>query len=861
MAKEYEIRFMIAAALAGGFKGAFSSASDTMGKLQQRLSGFEKNSATLGAFQKLQERVGQTSEKLVTAREKVRVLSEEMRSTGTPTAAMRKAFTAANVEANKLQERLTGQRVELGKLRTSLSQAGVSTKDFAAEQSRLAAQAQRVQAAQERLQRSQGALAATKKELSWSNIRGDFMASAGLAVAMGAPVKVAAGFEQGMARVAAVSGASEEEMKALAAQARQLGRDTQFKASEAAEGQELLARAGFNTNEILNTMPALLDMAAAEGMGLGQAAEIAGNVLRGFGLEADQSTRVADVLAKASSASSTSIAGIGESMKMVAPIAAGLKIPFEEVSAMIGVMGDAGIKGSEAGTALRASLIRLSKEPKQTEEALSKLGIAARDSRGNLRTMPSLMLALEERMKGMGRAEKLENLSKIFGTEASAGMLALMEAAKSGKLQKMTQDMNDAEGAAKGMADRMNATAQGAMRRLGSAVESLAIDVGDALLPAFTAGVERLASWTGALSKFAQAHPAVTKALVMGTSALAAYKIGVTAGRYAWLAAKLPFLHARVLIDKIRAATALSGRVSLWAALKTKALAAAQKAYNVVMRIGRGLLDVGRLVAYHAKQVIVAAATKAWTAAQWLWNAAMNANPIGAIIVGIAAMVAAGWWLYRNWDRVCSKVSAAWDGAYQLIIGGWERLKGFVAGIPAYISETLSGLADRIFEPFNTAFGWIEGGIKRIREAWSSFKAFFTGDGGASNDNVAAANALFSEIAVREAKAAVGKARGGIIRRPTFALLGERSRTEVVVPTERPTLGIPLWVAAGEMMGMDFGGSSSVSASEARTTYAPTFSITVHGGDDGVAAKFEAIVRRVIREDRERYERLNWGTT
>lgn len=851
MAKEYEIRFMIAAALAGGFKGAFSSASDTMGKLQQRLSGFEKNSATLGAFQKLQERVGQTSEKLVTAREKVRVLSEEMRSTGTPTAAMRKAFTAANVEANKLQERLTGQRVELGKLRTSLSQAGVSTKDFAAEQSRLAAQAQRVQAAQERLQRSQGALDATKKELSWSNIRGDFMASAGLAVAMGAPVKVAAGFEQGMARVAAVSGASEEEMKALTAQARQLGRDTQFKASEAAEGQELLARAGFSTNEILNTMPALLNMAAAEGMGLGQAAEIAGNVLRGFGLEADQSTRVADVLAKASSASSTSIAGIGESMKMVAPIAAGLKIPFEEVSAMIGVMGDAGIKGSEAGTALRASLIRLSKEPKQTEEALSKLGIAARDSRGNLRTMPSLMLALEERMKGMGEAEKLENLSKIFGTEASAGMLALMEAARSGKLQKMTQDMNDAEGAAKGMADRMNATAQGAMRRLGSAVESLAIDVGDALLPAFTAGVERLASWTGALSKFAQAHPAVTKALVMGTSALAAYKIGVTAGRYAWLAAKLPFLHARVLIDKIRAATALSGRVSLWAALKTKALAAAQKAYNVVMRIGRGLLDVGRLVAYHAKQVLIAAATKAWTAAQWLWNAAMNANPIGAIIVGIAAMVAAGWWLYRNWD-----------GAYQLIIGGWERLKGFVAGIPAYISETLSGLADRIFEPFKTAFGWIEGAIDRLKGAWSSFKAFFTGDGGTIEPEMAVKiNADAAAVNARFSRLAEGHARGGIIRRPTFALLGERSRTEVVVPTERPTLGIPLWVAAGEMMGMDFGGSSSVSTSEARTTYAPTFSITVHGGDDGVAAKFEAIVRRVIREDRERYERLNWGTT
>ncbi len=135
----------------------------------------------------------------------------------------------------------------------------------------------------------------------------------------GSSVTTAADFEQAMARVGAVSGATGEDFEKLSKQARDLGRDTQYSASQAAASQESLARAGFKTNEIINAMPGLLNMAAAEGMDLANAADIAASALRGFGMDASEMNRVADVLAKTSAASNTSIASLGESLKYVAP--------------------------------------------------------------------------------------------------------------------------------------------------------------------------------------------------------------------------------------------------------------------------------------------------------------------------------------------------------------------------------------------------------------------------------------------------------------------------------------------------------------------------------------------------------------
>ena len=820
MSSNYQLSFVIGAAIAGGFAGAFGKAGNALGELQKRASALSKTAGQVESYQKLQSVLSQSAEKLNAARGRVRELGTQMRIASEPSATLKRQFTAAHVEAHRLEAKLASQRKELGALGAKLGEAGVNTRNFAAEQARLASQSEKIARAQQRLQNSKGALQASKNRLSWDNMKGELMASASLGLALGAPIKVAADFEQAMARVGAVSGAEGENFELLQKQARDLGRDTQFTAMQAANSQEMLARAGFQTNEILAAMPGLLNMAAAEGMDLAQGADIAASTLRGFGLQADQMGRVADVLAKASSASNTSIAGLGESMKYVSTVAAGLNIPLEDTTAMLGIMGNAGIKGSQAGTALREALFRLSKEPAQVEAALKKLGVASRDAQGRLRTMPSLMKALGEKMKGMGEADQMKHLSNIFGTQASAGMLALMKAAETGKWEELNEELRNADGAAKKIADRMNETARGAMKRLDSATQNLIIDIGNVLLPTFTGGVETLAKFAGGLSELAQRFPVVTKVIVGSVAALAAYKVAFTAGSIAWTAAKLPFQHLRVAIDSVRAKMLLSGHTSIWAAAKTKLLAlaqgvwnkamslgrgllnvgrlvlyhgkqlaiavatkvwtaaqgvwnkamslgrgllnvgrlvlyhgkqlaiavatkvwtAAQGVWNKAMSLGRGLLNVGRLVLYHGKQLAIAVATKAWTAAQWLWNAAMNANPIGLIVAGIAGLIAAGYWLYQNWDSVCAGIVAAWNWLWNTIKSFWDWLSGLFSwdgltagfdGACALIASGWEGLKKSFVQPFAVAWDWLTSGWESakgiISGGWDAVKNSFLG--------------------------------------------------------------------------------------------------------------------------------------
>ena len=787
MSSNYQLSFVIGAAIAGGFAGAFGKAGNALGELQKRASALSKTAGQVESYQKLQSVLSQSAEKLNAARGRVRELGTQMRIASEPSATLKRQFTAAHVEAHRLEAKLASQRKELGALGAKLGEAGVNTRNFAAEQARLASQSEKIARAQQRLQNSKGALQASKNRLSWDNMKGELMASASLGLALGAPIKVAADFEQAMARVGAVSGAEGENFELLQKQARDLGRDTQFTAMQAANSQEMLARAGFQTNEILAAMPGLLNMAAAEGMDLAQGADIAASTLRGFGLQADQMGRVADVLAKASSASNTSIAGLGESMKYVSTVAAGLNIPLEDTTAMLGIMGNAGIKGSQAGTALREALFRLSKEPAQVEAALKKLGVASRDAQGRLRTMPSLMKALGEKMKGMGEADQMKHLSNIFGTQASAGMLALMKAAETGKWEELNEELRNADGAAKKIADRMNETARGAMKRLDSATQNLIIDIGNVLLPTFTGGVETLAKFAGGLSELAQRFPVVTKVIVGSVAALAAYKVAFTAGSIAWTAAKLPFQHLRVAIDSVRAKMLLSGHTSIWAAAKTKLLAlaqgvwnkamslgrgllnvgrlvlyhgkqlaiavatkawtAAQGAWNLAMSAGRGLLNVGRLVLYHGKQLAIAVATKVWTAAQWLWNAAMNANPIGLIVVGIAGLVAAGYWLYQNWDSVCAGIVAAWNWLWDTIKSFWDWLSGLFSwdgltagfdGACALIASGWEGLKKSLVQPFAVAWDWLTSGWESARgiisSGWDALKNGFSNVAGIAWD-------------------------------------------------------------------------------------------------------------------------------
>lgn len=302
------------------------------------------------------------------------------------------------------------------------------------------------------------------------------IAAIGIGKLFSEAVKTGMDFEAQMSRVKAISGATGEEFAKLKEQAKQLGADTAFSATEAAEGMENLASAGFSTSEIIAAMPGMLDLAASSGEDLASSADIAASTLRGFGLEANSAGHVADVLAKNAAATNAAVADTGEAMKYVAPVAKSMGIEFEETAAAIGIMADAGIKGSQAGTTLRGALSRIAKPTKAMQETMDSLGLSFYDSNGKMKSLADITEMLETKMSGLTDEQKNQALITLFGQESLSGMMALMDRG-SGEVRKLTDEYKNCDGSAKDMAKTMQDNLSGAVEEFGGSVESLGIEI------------------------------------------------------------------------------------------------------------------------------------------------------------------------------------------------------------------------------------------------------------------------------------------------------------------------------------------------------------------------------------------------
>lgn len=300
----------------------------------------------------------------------------------------------------------------------------------------------------------------------------------GTATALGgvatAAIKVGSDFEAQMSRVQAISGATGKELEELRSQAVQLGADTAFSASEAAQGMENLAAAGFETSEIMDAMPGLLDLAAASGEDLASSSDIAASTLRGFGLAASDAGHVADVLAENANRTNSSVAETGEAMKYIAPLARAAGISMEETAAAIGIMANAGIQGSQAGTTLRGALSRLSKPTDDMQQAMDELGIAFYDSEGKMLSLADQVGMLQSAMEGMTDEQKNNYLVTLYGQEALSGMLALINEGPD-SLASLTAAYEQCDGSAQAAAATMQDNLKGAVEELSGSAESLGI--------------------------------------------------------------------------------------------------------------------------------------------------------------------------------------------------------------------------------------------------------------------------------------------------------------------------------------------------------------------------------------------------
>ncbi|MBC2174733.1 phage tail tape measure protein [Listeria booriae] len=342
--------------------------------------------------------------------------------------------------------------------------------------------------------------------------------TAGVTLPFVGAVKTTAEFENAMTKAGVIAGASAGDMKKMTAAALDLGAKTSLSAGEVATAMTEMAAKGFDATQTIAAMPGVISAAEASGEDLALTAEVVTSALNGFGLSADKSTHVADVLAMSANKTAAGVSDLGYSFKYAAPVANDLGISLEELAASTGFMVDAGLAGSQAGTTLRMAMLRLVNPPKSAAEAMAALNFEATDSQGNFKSVAQIVEDLGKSMQGMTDVQKEAALAQIFGTEAASGMAILMREG-AGSIREMTKELENSDGASAKAAAAMKDNLTGSIENLTGAIESATISIASRLTPMIQAVAEKV---TTLVEKFSNLPDGLQNIIAFGALGAAA---------------------------------------------------------------------------------------------------------------------------------------------------------------------------------------------------------------------------------------------------------------------------------------------------------------------------------------------------
>ena len=333
-----------------------------------------------------------------------------------------------------------------------------------------------------------------------------------------AGLKTAMNFEKGMSEVRAISGATGKDFDALKDKAVDLGATTAFSAGEVASAMTEMAKAGWGTQQILDGMGGVLDAAAASGEDLATVATIVADAITGFGMEASESTKVADLLTQAANSGTIGITDLGETFKYIAPIAGAMGLSIEDVTTAVAAMSMAGIKGSSAGTALRTMLTNLVNPAGQAKDAIEILGLSATNADGSMKSLDEIVSMLRTSFDGMTEAEKAQYAAMLAGQEGMSGLLSLLNLTEE-EYNAIAASMDNANGVAQETATIMQDNLQSKVEQLGGSLESLAIKLGDIVIPY----VQQFVEWlTSLVDKFTNLDTGTQKTILKFAALVAA---------------------------------------------------------------------------------------------------------------------------------------------------------------------------------------------------------------------------------------------------------------------------------------------------------------------------------------------------
>ncbi|MCO4332555.1 phage tail tape measure protein [Staphylococcus hyicus] len=537
--------------------------------------------------------------------------------------------------------------------------------------------------------------------------------SAPIVAGFGAAVKKSIDFDDSMRKVKATSGATGSEFQQLRDKALEMGAKTKFSASESADALNYMALAGWDTKDMLGGIDGVMQLAAASGEDLGQVSDIVTDSLTAFGMKAKDSGHFADVLAQTSSKANTDVRGLGEAFKYAAPVAGALGYTVEDTSIAIGLMSNAGIKGEKAGTALRTMFTNLSKPTGDMKKKMDELGISITDSNGNMLPMRDVMDQLRGKFKNLSKEQQANAASTIFGKEAMSGALAIINASDE-DYQKLTKSIDGSKGAANRMSKEMEGGIGGSLRQMKSAIESLAISIGDVMAPY----IKKLAEWLSHAANKLNEMPKGTQKIVVGLGLLAA-AIGpllVTLG---------------VMVSTIGSAMTVIG--PLMTSIKTlsfitKGWALATGFLNTILSVAKGQIALQTVLT--GKYSLVTKTAALVTRGLGLAIRFMT-GPIGLVITAVGLLVAAIVHLWRNnetfrngviriWNSIKDGLLTIWNGIKTFGIAVWNGLKNGVM----FIVQNWWILLKSYFELWKTVITAIFNAIKSvIIGAWNAIKS------------------------------------------------------------------------------------------------------------------------------------------
>ncbi len=506
-----------------------------------------------------------------------------------------------------------------------------------------------------------------------TNVGKKFFPVTGVVTGLGtAAVKTAADFDTAMSQVAAVSGATGSDFDALRDKAREMGSKTKFSAAEAAEAMNYMAMAGWKTEDMLEGIEGVMNLAAASGEDLATTSDIVTDALTAFGLSASDSGHFADILVAASSNANTNVSMMGETFKYCAPIAGALGFSAEDTAEAIGLMANAGIKGSQAGTALRTIMNNLTGDIQLSGQALGDVTIQTTNADGSMRDLSDILADCRGAFSQLTESEQAQAAEALVGKNAMSGFLALMNAGE-GDINKLSSAIANCDGTAESMATTMQDNLAGQLQILKSQLEELAISFGDLLMPA----IRTIVGW---IQKF---------------------------------------------VDWLNSMDEGTRKVIITIALVAAAIS------PVLIIVGKVISAIGTIMTIIPKLADVINTVKTAFAAL---NTTMLANPIVLIIAAIAALVAAFIYLWNTneefrqfwinlWEDIKEIAIACWEAISSFLKEAWEAIKTTAATVWNAIKDFFSGLWDGIKNIFTMVVNAIS---TFLTNAWDAIKATVT---------------------------------------------------------------------------------------------------------------------------------------